>query len=268
MDVLILDRRLHGAVPPRHAGRLRAGPLRDHRGAVDRPAARSHHDQDVRRHGRLPAARHPVLHPGRRHHGRGRHGRAHHQPRQGVRRLHPRRAGAGQHPGLDHVRRHLGLVRRRHRLDRLGDDPADDQGGLSAPVRRQRHHLGLAAAAADPALAQRGDLFAGRRRDRVGRPPVHGRRHPGPAARAVADDPVPHHRPPPELPQGRGDPAAPGAVHRLPGDLGPGHRGHHPRRHPVGHLHADRIGGGRLRLCLPGHDVRLPRLQVARPAGC
>ena len=145
------------------------------------------HDQDIRRHGRLSAAGDPVLHPGRRHHGRGRHGGAHHQPRQGVRRLHARRAGAGQHPGLDHVRRHLGLVGGRHRLDRLGDDPADDQERLSAAVRGQRHDLGLAAAAADPAVPQRGDLFARRRRHGVGGAPVHGRRDPGPAARAVAD---------------------------------------------------------------------------------
>ena len=34
--------------------------------------------------------------------------------------------------------------------------------------------------------------------------PVHGRRHPGPDARPVADDPVPDHRPPAELPEGRG----------------------------------------------------------------
>ena len=32
-----------------------------------------------------------------------------------------------------------GLVGRRHRLDRLGDDPADDQERLSAALRGQRH---------------------------------------------------------------------------------------------------------------------------------
>ena len=60
--------------------------------------------------------------------------------------------------------------------------------GLSAAVRGQRDHRGLAAAAADPALAQRGDLFARRRRHDLGRASVHGRHHPGPAARSVADD--------------------------------------------------------------------------------
>ena len=49
---------------------------------------------------------------------------------------------------------------------------------------------GLAAAAADPALAQRGDLFARRRRHDLGGASVHRRHHPGPAARPVADDPV------------------------------------------------------------------------------
>ena len=69
-----------------------------------------------------------------------------------------------------------GLVGGRHRLDRLGDDPADDQERLSAAVCRQRDDLGFAAAAADPAFPQRGDLFAGRRRHSVGGAPVHGRR--------------------------------------------------------------------------------------------
>ena len=59
---------------------------------------------------------------------------------------------------------------------------------LSAAVRGQRDDRGLAAAAADPAIAQRGDLFARRRRHDLGRASVHRRHHPGPAARPVADD--------------------------------------------------------------------------------
>ena len=43
--------------------------------------------------------------------------------------------------------------------------------------------LGLAAAAADPALAQHGDLLAGGRRHRLGRASLHRRHHSGPAAR-------------------------------------------------------------------------------------
>ena len=96
--------------------------------------------------------------------------------------------------------------------------------------------------------------------------PVHGRRHPGPAARAVADDPVPHHRPSAEVPEGRGRLTAAGAVHRGRRLLGADHDLHHSRRHSLGHLHADRIGGGRLRLRLHRHDVHLSRLQVERPA--
>ena len=110
------------------------------------------------------------------HHGRGRHGGAPDQPRQGVRRLHPRRPRAGEHPRQHAVRLHLGLVGRRHRVDRLGDDPADGQGRLSARVRHQRHDLRLGAGAADPAVAQRGDLLARRRRHDLGRAPVP-RRH-------------------------------------------------------------------------------------------
>ena len=202
----------------------------------------------------------------RRDHGGRRHGRAAGQSRQGVRRLHPRRHGAGQHPRLDDVRLHLGLVGRRHRRGRLGDDPADDQERLSAAVRGQRHDLRLAAAAAAAALAQHDHLFARGRRHDLGRASVHGRRHPGPAARPLADRPGPDHRAPRKLPEGRGRAAAPGAQDRARRGLGADHHRHHPRRHPHRRLHADRVGGGRLRLRLPGHDVRLSRLQVARPA--
>ena len=41
---------------------------------------------------------------------------------------------------------------------------------------------------------------------------------------------------------------------------------HHPRRHPLGRLHADRSRRGGLRLRLLRHHVRLPRMQMARPA--
>ena len=177
----------------------------------------------------------------RRDHGGRRHGRAAGQPRQGLRRLHPRRHGARQHPRLDHVRLHLGLVGRRHRRGRLGDDPADDQERLSAPVRRQRHDFRLAAAAAAAALAQHDHLFDRRRRHRLGRAPVHGRRHSGAAARALADHPRAHHRAPGQFPEGRGRPAAAGAQDRARCGLGHDHDRDHPRRHPLRRLHADRI---------------------------
>ena len=175
------------------------GPRRHPRRAMDRHSARSRHAQGLRRHERLLAAGHPVLHPGRRDHGGRRHGRAPRQSRQGLRRLHSRRDGAGQHRRLDHVRLHLRLLRRRYRGGRLGDDPADDQERLSAPVRRQRHHLGLAAAAAAAALAQHDHLLARRRRDDLGRASVHGRGDPGAAARPLADRARSHHRAPARL---------------------------------------------------------------------
>ena len=69
-----------------------------------------------------------------------------------------------------------------------------------------------------------------------------------------------------QLPQGRGDPAAPGAAHRGRCAVGPDDDGHHPRRHPVGRVHGHRIGVDRGAVGLLRHDVHLPRLQVARPA--
>ena len=53
---------------------------------------------------------------------------------------------------------------------------------------------------------------------------------------------VSHHRLSQRLPEGRGDPAAPGAQDRRRCDLGHGHDRHHPRRHSLGRLHADRVG--------------------------
>jgi TRAP-type mannitol/chloroaromatic compound transport system permease large subunit len=53
------------------------------------------------------------------------------------------------------------------------------QAGLHARVRDQCHHLRLGAGAADPALAQRGDLLGRRRRHDLGREPVPRRRVPG-----------------------------------------------------------------------------------------
>ena len=169
-------RRLRGLLPARHAGRLCARARRDLRRALDRSAARGGDAQSLRRHRRFRASRHPLLHPRRRDHGRRRHGRAARQSRKNFRRLDPRRAGAGQHPRLDVLRLHLRIVGRRYRLDRLGDDPADDQERLSAALRRQRDSCGLAAAAADPTVAQRRHLFARRRRLHLDRRPFSRRR--------------------------------------------------------------------------------------------
>ena len=85
------------------------------------------------------AAGDPLLRAGRRHHGGRRHGASADRLRRRVRRLHPRRPVAGQHPGLDLLRRDLGLVRGRHGVDRLGDDSADGEEGLSARLRHRGH---------------------------------------------------------------------------------------------------------------------------------
>ena len=160
--------------------------------------------------------------------------------RQSVRWLHSRRHGTGQHRGLDDVRLHLGLVGRRHRRGRRGDDPADDQERLSAAVRGQCHDLRLAAAPAAAAVAQHGDLLARRRRHYFGRTPFHGRRDPGAAAGPVANRAGPHHRASAKLSKGRGRPAPAGTQDRARRGLGPGHHRDHPRRHPHRGVHADR----------------------------
>ena len=59
--------------------------------------------------------------------------------------------------------------------------------GLSEGVRHQRHHLRLGPGADDPAVAQRGDLFARRGRHDLGRAPLPRGRVPGPPVRPVPD---------------------------------------------------------------------------------
>ena len=152
---------------------------------------------------RLLAARDPVLHPRRRDHGRGRHGGAAGQPGQGLRRRHPRRPGARQHPRLDI----FGCI--------SGSSVADTASIGSVMIPQMIKHgyprvfainvtiSRLGAAAADPAVAQRGDLFACGRRHDLGRAPVHRRRHSGAAVRACADRAVLTSRTA-RLPEGRG----------------------------------------------------------------
>ena len=69
-----------------------------------------------------------------------------------------------------------------------------------------------------------------------------------------------------EFPEGRGGAPASGVAHRGRGGMGPDYHRHHPRRHPVGRLHADRVGRRRLRLCAVRHDLHLSRPCLARPA--
>ena len=236
------------------------------RGDVGRHPARSGDAQDLGRHRRLRAAGDPVLRAGGRHHGRRRHGDAPRQPREGVRRLHSRRPGAGQHPRQHALRLHLGLVGRRHGVDRLGDDSADGEGGLPARVRHQRHDLRLGAGADDPAVAQRRHLLAGGGRHDLGRASVPRRHLSRPAVRAVPDRARAVDGAQARLSEGRAGAAERRAEDRHRRAVGPGHRRHHHGRHSVRRLHADRVGGGRLRVRLPGDVPRLPRLQVARAA--
>ncbi len=69
-----------------------------------------------------------------------------------------------------------------------------------------------------------------------------------------------------ELPEGRGHSAAPGAEDLRRRAVGTDDDGHHPRRHPVGVFTANESASIAVRVGLLRHDVRLPRLQVARPA--
>ncbi len=74
------------------------------------------------------------------------------------------------------------------------------------------------------------------------------------------------------LRRGAGQGPAGAALRRLPRDLRRGRRfrlrpvsrRHHPRRHLRRHLHADRGGGGRRGLRLPGRDLRLSRHGAAQ----
>ena len=151
-----------------------------------------------------------------------------------LRRRDPRRAGAGQRHRLDLLQRRLGLVGRRHRVDRLGADPADGQAGLSEGVRHQRDDLRLGAGGADPAVAQR--------RCSIRSPPAARSRSrqlflagvlPGSLFGACVMGLcviLSYRR---GYPEGRAGDAAPGREDRGRRAVGPGHRHHHPRRHPV-----------------------------------
>ncbi len=105
-----------------------------------------------------------------------------------------RRPVGGEYSRHHVSQRHFRLVGRRHLRDRLGDDPADGKGRLSARLRHQRHHQRLGAGDPGAAQPQRRDLFAGDRRHHFDHQPVHGRRGAGPAARLLADRAVHLHR--------------------------------------------------------------------------
>ena len=244
------------------------GPRRDPRRALDRRPARGGDDPGLERRQQLLAAGDPVLRPRRRDHGRGRHGGAPGQPGAHLRRRGARRPGARQRHRLDLLQRRLRIVGRRHGVDRLGADPADGQAGLPEGLRHQRDDLRLGPGGADPAVAQRGALFARRRRHDLGGVAVPRRRAAGPAVRRLRHGPVRDPLVPARLPERRAGDAAPGREDRRRRDLGPGHRRHHPRRHPERRLHADRIGRGRVPVRVLHHDVRLPRLPLGASCRC
>ena len=163
---------------------------------VDRHSAGSGDAENLRRREQGGDADDSVLRAGRRHHGRRRHGAAaggFANVIVGVVRV---RGGlsAVNILATTFLQRHLRLVGRRHLGDRLGDDPADGEGRLSARLRHQRHHQRLGAGDPGAAEPQRGDLFAGDRRHHFDHQPVHGRRGAGAAARLSLDRALHLHR--------------------------------------------------------------------------
>ena len=123
------------------------------------------------------AAGDSVLRAGRRDHGRGRHGAAPGRVRRRAGRLHPRRAVAGQHPGLAPSSARS-RARRWPTPRRIGSVliPEMEKQRLPARLRDRGHRQRLGAGDPDPAQPQRGDLLAGRRRHGAHRGAVHGRR--------------------------------------------------------------------------------------------
>src|SRR6187397_2231797 len=112
--------------------------------------------------------------------------------------------GAREYSCVHNVRLHLRLIGCRHGRGGLGDDPADDQERLSAPVCRECHNFRIASAAARSAIPQHDHLLDRGGRDDIGRAPVHGRNYSGTPARSVSHHSRAYHRIPEQLPEGRG----------------------------------------------------------------
>ena len=179
----------------------------------------------------------------------------------------PRRPVRGEHSGDDVPQRHLRLLGRRYLGDRLGHDPANGKGRLSARLRHQRHDQRVGPGHHGAAEPQRGDLFAGDRRHHLDHQPVHGRRGAGPDARYRAGRAMHLHRLPRRSSERRRRAVARRDQDHHRCELGPDHDRHHHRRHSARHLHRDRSGRGRLHLGVLRDDVHLSRLPLARPAG-
>ena len=179
-------------------------------------------------------------------------------PRQECRRPHPRRARHVQRRRVHAVRRRLRLGGGRRVGDGRGDDPDDEEGGLSRRLRGQRDDARGAGRRADADEPQHDHLRAGSRRRGVDRRADRG----GPAAGGRADGLHAGGRLPrrgqARLPGGH----VPGLERRRPGRRSRrariADRRHHPGGHPVGRLHRDRGRGGRGDLHDPADVLRLP----------
>ncbi len=146
-----------------------------------RRAQALHRHREVRDHGD------PVLHPRRQFPHPRRRGAADDQLRDVDGRPLVRRAGARGRDGLRAVCGRLRLVAGHRGRDRLDHPAGHGQAGLPQVVRRGRHHHVRGARHPDSAVDRDGDVLG--RDQHVGRPAVHGRRHPRNRPR---DDARPH----------------------------------------------------------------------------
>ena len=171
---------------PRRAGRVFADGGRLRRRRVHRRHVSGHRPEDIRRDGFRGAAGDSVLPAGRGADELGQRRQPDHQPVARAGRTHPRRPVAGRHR-VQHVL--LGDVRLDHGR-RRGDQPRagrpDEKGGLQARLHRGHHRIGIDDRGAGAAEHHRGRLR--RRRQRLDRRPVHGRRRAGLHDRIRADD--------------------------------------------------------------------------------
>ena len=206
------------------------------------------------RHRQLPAAGRAVLHPGRQPDEFGRHHQPHLRLRGGAVRLDARRPGARQHHGLGDLRRHVGHRDRRCGRSRHHRDQGHEGSWLFDRVRGRRDGRLGDARADHPAVAAVRDLrHDGQRLDRRA---VSGRVHPGrgddhlhDALRHLLRATLQHGpRPGVQSARARRD------VHRRPAAAADA--GHHPGRHDLRLVHADRSGDCRVHV--GDHSRHLP----------
>ena len=217
-----------------------------------------HRSRELRDHGD------PVLHPRRQLPDPRRRGEADDQLRQLAGRPLVRRPRPGGGAGVRAVRRALRLVAGVRRRDRLDPDAGDGQGGLSAALRRRRHHHLGRARHPDPAVDRDGDVLG--LDQHLARRDVHRRRHsrhrPGDDARrhdlvSRAQEQLP-------APAARQLGRALGGVSQVGLGAAPDRRRHgRDLQRPV---HADRSGGDGRGLRLLHRRLRLQGPDAARRA--